>query len=527
MLLHFFGVRHLFAGEGIFDGDGEGAGEELLHAEAHGGFVQELVGDGPGSFGGAVLGGEDVGVAERFLELGGDGSAVVAGVVAAEPVVHAVAPDGVEEGVHSGAVEGEELGHGADALGVEAEFGACADAGEVAENEVGDGVGELAGEEADEAVGLLHVAGDLGEVAVGRHADGAAEGVADIVLDGLFDVESDASGVGGLALAAEELAGHLVDAGGVGDGADALYRGNNFVRIFRVGGVVAVDEDDVRADALGVADAGSGLDAEGLGLVAGGDEGGGVGHGGDDAGGLVAELGMDLLFYRREEAVEVDVEEGEEVGLSSRAHRVITNYIRLNFATLRPTIAGFLCEVSMGGRGLGLALMVAVLGLASAPGQSAKDGSVRGDVYSNRYFKISLTLPPSLQAVNLASLNVQGTDGKKEYLMMAAREKNASSGIVLLAEKLEGARSPGADEQDFLQRVRKSWDEGEVFDGQEQRPGTNGLVFEELDYEIPKTEFDSAIVTRVGNYLLVFKCNAKSRADLKEMDDAVVAMHRE
>jgi hypothetical protein len=35
----------------------------VLHAEAHGGLVEELVGDGPGTFGRAVLGREDVGVA--------------------------------------------------------------------------------------------------------------------------------------------------------------------------------------------------------------------------------------------------------------------------------------------------------------------------------------------------------------------------------------------------------------------------------------------------------------------------------
>ena len=44
------------------------------------------------------------------------------------------------------------------------------------------------------AVGLLHVAGDLGEVAVGGHADGAAEGFADVVADGLFGGEGDLGG---------------------------------------------------------------------------------------------------------------------------------------------------------------------------------------------------------------------------------------------------------------------------------------------------------------------------------------------
>ena len=95
-----------------------------------------------------------------------------------------------------GAVEGEELLHRGDALAMEADFGAGADAGQVAEFEVGDGSWQLRGQKADEPVGLLHVAGDLGEVAVGGHADGAAEGFADVLVDGLLDVEGDAGGRG-------------------------------------------------------------------------------------------------------------------------------------------------------------------------------------------------------------------------------------------------------------------------------------------------------------------------------------------
>ena len=71
-----------------------------------------------------------------------------------------------------------------------------ADAGQVAQFEVRDGARELRGQKADQPVGLLHVAGDLGEVAVGRHADGAAQGFADVVLDGLLDVERDVRGRG-------------------------------------------------------------------------------------------------------------------------------------------------------------------------------------------------------------------------------------------------------------------------------------------------------------------------------------------
>jgi hypothetical protein len=178
-------------------------------------------------------------------------------------------------------------------------------------------------------------------------------------------------------------------------------------------------------------------------------------------------------------------------------------------------------------RRLALALVVAVFGVVTAGGQSAADGSVRGNVYSNSYFKISLTLPPNLHAVDLASLNVHVQPQTNEFLMLAAREGDAPSGIILLAQKLNVAPNHVVDEQDFLNKVRKSWDAGEVLDGQQLRIQKDGPTFHQLDYEIPKVEFDSAIVTRVGDYLLVFKCNAKSKEALKVMVDAVIAMHHE
>jgi hypothetical protein len=108
----------------------------------------------------------------------------------------------------------------------------------------------------------------------------------------------------------------------------------------------------------------------------------------------------------------------------------------------------------MGGRGLGVVLIFAALGVASAAGQSAADGSVQGSVYTNRYFKVSLKLPPSLHAVDLAALNLHGTPGKNEFLMLAAREGAAPYGIVMLAKKLNVGPSPVVDGNDFLRRVR-------------------------------------------------------------------------
>ncbi len=118
-------------------------------------------------------------------------------------------------------------------------------------------------------------------------------------------------------LAADQLANHLVDRGRMGDGAAALDRGGDLVRVLGVHGVRAVDEDDVRAEALGFADLGEGVDAERLGLVAGGDQRAGIGHGAADAERFAAVFGVDLLLDGREEAVEIDVQEAETVGLDS------------------------------------------------------------------------------------------------------------------------------------------------------------------------------------------------------------------
>ncbi len=49
---------------------------------------------------------------------------------------------------------------------------------------------------------------------------------------------------------------------------------------------------------------------------------GGVGEGGDDGEGFAAVFGVELLLDGREEAVEVDVEEGEAVGMDWRGHEI-------------------------------------------------------------------------------------------------------------------------------------------------------------------------------------------------------------
>jgi hypothetical protein len=183
-------------------------------------------------------------------------------------------------------------------------------------------------------------------------------------------------------------------------------------------------------------------------------------------------------------------------------------------------------EVGVRRLGLTLAAVAAGLGVAAA-GQSVADGSVSGNVYTNRYFHVSLALPPNFRAMNLSALHAPGAMARDEFVMLAAREGEGPSGMIVIAEKVGVGPSHIADEQNFLERMRKTWSDGEVLDGQQLRTQKDGLTFHEVDYEIPKDEFDSAMVTRVGDYLLIFKCNAKSRAQLKVMQDAVVALHHE
>jgi len=45
-------------------------------------------------------------------------------------------------------------------------------------------------------------------------------------------------------------------------------------------------------------------------------------------------------------------------------------------------------------------------------------------------------------------------------------------------------------------------------------------------YRVPEGEFDSAVVTRVGDYLLASRCNAKTEADLKAMTESIKTMRK-
>jgi len=109
----------------------------------------------------------------------------------------------------------------------------------------------------------------------------------------------------------------------VRDRASEFYGLANIVRVFGVVGVITGDENDARAKLFGFSNLGAGLDPEGLGFVAGGDAACSVGHCGDDSERFATIFLVKLLFDGREEAVEVDVEEGEAIGMRRGRHQQI------------------------------------------------------------------------------------------------------------------------------------------------------------------------------------------------------------
>lgn len=289
------------SGREEFDEERDVGGPEVSGAEPQGGLMQELERDGAGPFDGAKLGRQNVAVA--------DGSGAVEGgvmeVFTAEPMPEFFSADAAPDAVHLLAAEGEQLAHRADVVPVQALLHACADSGQVAEPEPAERRHEDIGREGDEAVGLVHVGGDFGEITVRRESDGAAKSVPRVIADGLLDGARESEGVEERLFAAHQIDCHFIDGQHSGDRSATLDGADDLVVVLDVELVTALDYDEARAEAFCLADLGSGLDAEGFGLIAGGDGAGSVGHDGDDDDGAVAKLGAELLFDGGEVGVEV------------------------------------------------------------------------------------------------------------------------------------------------------------------------------------------------------------------------------
>lgn len=169
--------------------------------------------------------------------------------------------------------------------------------------------------------------------------------------------------------------------------------------------------------------------------------------------------------------------------------------------------------------------------VSTTPAPSPTDGHWQAGVYVNSYFRFSYSLPGILRPVDTSSLKLKpSSQPDREFLLFTAKQGDKPFGVLVLAEKpnFRSQRSDGLTESEgFLEQVKKWWDPAGNPRILSQTHFTNadGLTFYELDYIIFR-EYTSAIATQMGEFQIVFKCNAESASDLAIMTKSVLATRR-
>jgi hypothetical protein len=176
-------------------------------------------------------------------------------------------------------------------------------------------------------------------------------------------------------------------------------------------------------------------------------------------------------------------------------------------------------------------LFVFLLFVFEAGAQSPTDGRVQGGAYVNSYFHVSYTWAKNLQPLDLASLHLpQKSISGNEFLLFSARQGDQPYGVVMLAEKLNVPTPHSSkglkDAAEMMEMIMRFRPEQHVaILSKKHFTSANGFVFDELDYT-ENGEYSGALITPVGDSLLVFKCNAQSAADLATMTASVTAMQK-
>jgi hypothetical protein len=167
----------------------------------------------------------------------------------------------------------------------------------------------------------------------------------------------------------------------------------------------------------------------------------------------------------------------------------------------------------------------------ASPAESAYDGHVERGTYVNAFLHFAYTWPKSMHPLDLAMLGVHpGNLDPHEFPLFALRQGDQPYGIVMLEEKLHvpvpGDAHGFRDGPDFLSRIEPGLrpQVPKILD-RKHLVHPDGFIFDELDYLVDH-EYTAAIIIQIGEYLVVFKCNAKTAADLGTMTRSVLAAHR-
>ncbi|HWG21259.1 MAG TPA: hypothetical protein VG225_12080 [Terracidiphilus sp.] len=162
--------------------------------------------------------------------------------------------------------------------------------------------------------------------------------------------------------------------------------------------------------------------------------------------------------------------------------------------------------------------------------QSPKDGHVLGPSYENSYFKFTYTWPKFLQPFDMNSLLFpKRSPSNNEFLLFSARQGGEPDGIVVVAERMNvptqhsGGLKSSSDFMDLIAHFRPE----QHVTSQSRKHFTNadGLVFDELDY-VEDGVPSSAIIFQMKDFLIAFKCNAKSVNELNEMNKSIAEIRK-
>lgn len=177
-------------------------------------------------------------------------------------------------------------------------------------------------------------------------------------------------------------------------------------------------------------------------------------------------------------------------------------------------------------------LLVALLtsSILCGQAQSPADGHVDAHAYVNTYLHFTYTWPSILHPQDTSLLNVGPHANPNESLLFAARQGNDPYGVIALYEKLNTPWHSFAgfkDGPDFLRRIPVGWPPEAHFKilANKHLTTADGLTVDEMDYTV-SGEFDSGIAIRMGDYIVVFKCNTGSLRDLDTMTRSILAIRR-
>ena len=162
--------------------------------------------------------------------------------------------------------------------------------------------------------------------------------------------------------------------------------------------------------------------------------------------------------------------------------------------------------------------------------QTPVDGQVHGASYENTYFKFTYTWPKFLQPYDVNSLQFpKRSPSNNEFLLFSARQGTERDGIVAVAMRMNGPtqHSSGLKSSSDLMNWIALFKPEQHVTAQSRKHFTNadGLVFDELDY-VEDGVPSSAIVFQNRDFLIAFKCSAKSATELDQMNKSVAEIRK-